>query len=109
MGNALGREAGSGFADQRLTREFGAVEEAKIARSGAIERRNAGDAPIEIGARLRFSPSERKNLAQRQARSPLKKERLGHATFVPARPAAAVRKSCRRRIGRSASCRRRVS
>ncbi len=37
-----------------LAGEFGAVEKAEIAGAGAIERRDAGDAPIEIGAGLRL-------------------------------------------------------
>src|ERR1700730_4060083 len=96
MGKALRRQAGPGSADRGLAGEFGFVEKAKIARCGAIERGNAGDAPIEVGAAPRFGPGKRNDLAQSKARPPLKEERLGHAT------------SRRRQSGKSASCRRSV-
>ena len=87
LGVALGRQAGAGAAGRQLRRIFRLVEECEIIGSGAIDRRDAGDAAIEIGAGTRLCARERGDLAHGQSASPIEEKGLGHP-IQPAPPRA---------------------
>jgi hypothetical protein len=78
---AFDGEAGAGVGGFRLADVGGAVEEAQFVRTGAVERRNAGDAAVEIEGTLRHGARQRRNLPNGKPPRRLAEQRRAHAVI----------------------------
>jgi len=75
---AFGGKAGRGIGRSSLLGIFAAVEKGQVVRPGTIERRDAADPPVGVGAAPRRGPGEGRDLAYREPRPGLEEMRRAH-------------------------------